>query len=48
MSGRTDVVIGHWSESFTHVPIPMAVRERKKIDPVGSLWQAVRLNTWHM
>ena len=48
MTGRTDVVIGHWSESFTHVPIPMAVKERKKIDPVGSLWQAVRLNTWHM
>ncbi len=48
MAGRTDVVIGHWSESFTHVPIPMAVKERKKIDPVGSLWQAVRLNTWHM
>ena len=47
MTGRTDVVIGHWSESFTHVPIPMAVKERKKIAPDGSLWQAVRLNTWH-
>ena len=48
MTGRTDVVIGHWSETFTHVPIQMAVKERKKIDPVGSLWQAVRLNTWHL
>lgn len=46
MSGRTDMVVGHWSDTFTHVPIPMAVEERKKIDPNGSLWRSVRMNTW--
>lgn len=46
MAGRTDILIGHWSEAFTHVPITMAVAERKKIDPAGSLWQAVGLRTW--
>ena len=46
MAGRTDMVVGHWSDTFTHVPISMAVKERKKIDPEGPLWRAVRLNTW--
>lgn len=46
MTGRTDMVIGHWGDSFTHVPIPMAVSERKKIDPNGTLWRSIRLNTW--
>ncbi len=41
MAGKTDIVIGHWSAEFTHVPIAMAVRERKKINPEGALWQAV-------
>ena len=45
MAGCTDMVVGHWNESFTHVPIPMAVRERKKIDPNGSLISALRLIT---
>lgn len=45
MAGCTDMVVGHWNESFTHVPIPMAVRERKKIDINGSLWSALRLIT---
>ncbi len=47
MAGRTDILIGHWSGTFTHVPIPLAVEKRKKIDLQGSLWQAVRLRTWH-
>ena len=45
MAGCTDMVVGHWNESFTHVPIPMAVRERKKIDINGSLWCALRMIT---
>lgn len=47
MAGRTDMVVGHWSDDFTHVPISMATKERKKIDPNGSLWRSVRMNTWH-
>ena len=45
MAGCTDMVVGHWNESFTHVPIPMAVRERKKIDVNGSLIRALRMIT---
>ena len=47
MAGRTDMVVGHWSDNFTHVPIALAVRERKKIDPNGALWRSIRLSTWH-
>jgi 6-phosphofructokinase 1 len=41
MAGRTDMVVGHWRNEFTHVPIPLATRERKKVDPGGWLWRAV-------
>jgi 6-phosphofructokinase 1 len=41
MAGRTDMVVGHWRNEFTHVPIPLATRERKKVDPDGWLWRAV-------
>ena len=42
LSGRTDVMIGHWDGSFTHVPIPLATRSRKKVDLQSQLWQGVR------
>jgi 6-phosphofructokinase 1 len=45
MAGRTDMVVGHWRNEFTHVPIPLAVRERKKLDPEGWLWRAVLAST---
>lgn len=41
MAGKTDMVIGKWGTHFTDVPIPLAVTSRQKIDPEGSLWQAV-------
>ena len=41
MAGRTDMVVGYWGNDFTHVPIPLAVSARKKIDPQGSLWSSV-------
>lgn len=46
MSGCTDIVIGHWNDCFTHVPIPMATSERKKIDIDGPLWNSVKAVTW--
>ena len=46
MAGRTDMVIAQWGDGFTHVPIPVAVKERKKIDPNGTLWRSIRLGTW--
>jgi 6-phosphofructokinase 1 len=45
MSGRTDMVVGSWKNSFTHIPIPLAVSERKKIDPNGWLWRSVLTST---
>lgn len=45
MSGRTNMVVGFWNHQFTHVPISLAVCERKKIDPHGSLWTGVLSST---
>ena len=41
MSGRTNMVVGHWQGEFTHVPISLAVSKRKKIDPNGWVWGSV-------
>jgi 6-phosphofructokinase 1 len=45
MTGRTDMVVGSWKNSFTHVPIPLAVSERKKIELDGWLWRSVVTST---
>jgi 6-phosphofructokinase 1 len=41
MAGRTNVVVGMWNQRFVHVPIPLAVRERRVLDPAGEDWQRV-------
>lgn len=41
MAGRTNTVVGYWDTEYTHVPIPMAVSKRKRIDPDGRLWSSV-------
>ena len=41
MVGKTDTVIGSWRRRLTHVPIPLAVSSRKKVDTNGYLWQTV-------
>jgi 6-phosphofructokinase 1 len=45
MAGRTDLVVSTWKGEFTHVPIPLAVRSRKKLDPNGWLWSSVVAST---
>jgi 6-phosphofructokinase 1 len=45
MSGRTNMVVSFWNHRFTHVPISLAVAERKKIDPGGLLWNSVLAST---
>ena len=45
MSGRTNMVVSFWNSQFTHVPISLAVSERKKIDPDGQLWSVVLAST---
>lgn len=41
MAGHTDMLVGHWHNKFTHVPIPLAIKDRKKVDPKGKLWSSV-------
>ena len=42
MAGKTDVMVGHWAGDFTHVPIALATRQRKKIDLHTPLWSCVQ------
>lgn len=45
MSGRTSMVVSFWNHQFAHVPISLAVSQRKKIDPQGMLWGSVLAST---
>jgi 6-phosphofructokinase 1 len=45
MTGRTNMLVGHWNDQFTHVPLRMAVSKRKQIDPQGRLWSDVLSST---
>jgi 6-phosphofructokinase 1 len=45
MTGRTNMVVGFTHGTFTHVPIPLAVSGRKKIDPKSWLWSSVLSTT---
>lgn len=41
MAGKTDLIVGDWHGVYVHVPIPLAVASRKKIDVESDLWHAV-------
>ena len=45
MSGRTGMLVGHWKEQGTHVPLPLAASGRKQIDLDGRLWATVLAST---
>jgi len=45
MTGRTNMVVGHWQNEFNYIPIPLAVSKRKKIDPKGWVWSSVLAST---
>ncbi len=45
MAGKTDVLIGYWHNVFTHLPIPLAVAEKKRVSPKSELWRGVLLST---
>jgi len=40
LSGRTDMLIGHWNNQFVHVPMKLIADKRKKVNPRGSLWRS--------
>jgi 6-phosphofructokinase 1 len=51
LCGRTNMAVSFWNHRFTHVPISLAVSERKKIDPQDTLWSSVVASTgqpWEM
>ena len=41
MAGKTKIVISQVNNAFVHIPIPMCVSERNRIDPESSLWRDV-------
>ena len=41
MAGKTDMLVGHWSGYFIHVPIAMAVAKKRNINPGRPLWNSV-------
>lgn len=41
MAGKTDMVVGNWNHQGTHVPIALAVSQRKKLDLEGWIWNSV-------
>lgn len=45
MAGKTDVMVGRWHRSFTHVPLPLALTDKKRIDPHKELWLSVTETT---
>ena len=40
MAGKTSLLIGHWNNSFVHVPTNCVAGKRKQIDPKGRLWRS--------
>ncbi len=40
MSGKTNLLIGHWNNFFVHVPMQTVAGKRKQINPQGTLWRS--------
>jgi len=45
MAGKTNMIVGCWNHYFTHVPISLAIMQRKKVSLQGDLWQSVMRTT---
>jgi len=45
MAGKTDMMVGRLHRVFTHVPLPLVISKKKRIDPDGDLWLAVTEST---
>jgi 6-phosphofructokinase 1 len=41
MAGNTRMLIGRWHGRFVHVPMSLAIRERRHVDTEGDLWMSV-------
>jgi 6-phosphofructokinase 1 len=45
MAGKTAMVVGHWNNFFTHVPIDLATRARHRLDLDEAVWKGVLIAT---
>jgi len=41
MAGNTEMIIGRWHGRFVHLPMALATRKRKQVDPQEELWLSV-------
>ena len=41
MAGNTEMLIGRWHGRFVHVPMPLATRSRKQVEPEDDVWTSV-------
>jgi 6-phosphofructokinase 1 len=41
MAGNTNMLIGRWHGRFVHVPMALATRFRRQVNPHGDLWASV-------
>jgi 6-phosphofructokinase 1 len=41
MAGNTEMLIGRWHGRFVHVPMALATRSRKQVNPTDDLWMSV-------
>lgn len=45
MAGKTSMLVGRWHGAFVHLPIALATRGRRKVDPSSELWHSVLEST---
>ncbi|MGD8865970.1 MAG: ATP-dependent 6-phosphofructokinase [Gemmatimonadales bacterium] len=45
LAGRTDMMVGYWNHTFTHVPLRLVAGKRKRLDPHGEVWRRVLATT---
>jgi len=41
MAGKTKLLISYWNKQYVHIPMDASAGKRKKLDPMGRLWQSV-------
>ncbi len=41
MAGKTDVVVGRWNGVYTHVPLMLTTKRKKRVHPNSELWRSV-------
>ncbi len=41
MTGRTNMLLSHWNAHYVHIPVTMAIKKRKNVNPTGRLWKTV-------